>query len=184
LGVNAAERIQSARRLAAMTQQELAERSGVRQPNIAAYENGRRQPSPAMLARLLDAARPRPSVLLARFREQVLEIAARNHAEGVRVFGSIARGEDSPESDVDLLVTFGPEASLLDQAGLIAELEDLLGAHVDVVSDRALKDRMWPSAPKRFPCEQSAGTGERSRARRVGHASVRAPGSRYSARPS
>jgi hypothetical protein len=141
LDVNAAERIQSARRLAAMTQQELAERSGVRQPNIAAYENGRRQPSPAMLARLLDAARPRPSVLLARFREQVLEIAARNHAGGVRVFGSIARGEDSPESDVDLLVTFGPEASLLDQAGLIAELEDLLGAHVDVVSDRALKDR-------------------------------------------
>jgi predicted nucleotidyltransferase/uncharacterized protein with HEPN domain len=123
-----------------MTQQELAERSGVRQPNIAAYENGRRQPSPAMLARLLDAARPRPSVLLDRFREQVLEIAARNHA-GVRVFGSIARGEDGPESDVDLLVTFGPEASLLDQAGLVAELEDLLGAHVDVVSDRALKDR-------------------------------------------
>jgi predicted nucleotidyltransferase/uncharacterized protein with HEPN domain len=93
-----------------------------------------------MLARLLDAARPRPSVLLDRFREQVLEIAARNHA-GVRVFGSIARGEDGPESDVDLLVTFGPEASLLDQAGLVAELEDLLGAHVDVVSDRALKDR-------------------------------------------
>jgi uncharacterized protein len=123
-----------------MTQQELAERSGVRQPNIAAYENCRRQPSPAMLARLLDAARPRPSVLLDRFREQVLEIAARNHA-GVRVFGSIARGEDGPESDVDLLVTFGPEASLLDQAGLVAELEDLLGAHVDVVSDRALKDR-------------------------------------------
>ena len=139
--MNAAERIQSARRLADLTQQELAERSGVRQPNIAAYENGRRQPSPAMLARLLDAARPRPSVLLGRFREQVLEIAARNHAGSVRVFGSIARGEDGPESDVDLLVTFAPEASLLDQAGLVAELEDLLGAHVDVVSDRALKDR-------------------------------------------
>ena len=51
------------------------------------------------------------------------------------------RGEDGPDSDVDLLVTFEPEASLLDQAGLVAELEDLLGAHVDVVSDRALKDR-------------------------------------------
>jgi len=139
--VNAAERIQGARRLAGMTQQELAARSGVRQPNIAAYESGRREPSRAMLTRLLDAARPRPSILLARFREEVLEIAARNHARGVQVFGSIARGEDGPDSDVDLLVTFGPEASLLDQAGMVTELEDLLGTHVDVVSDRALKDR-------------------------------------------
>lgn len=124
-----------------MTQQELAARSGVRQPNIAAYESSRREPSRAMLTRLLDAARPRPSILLARFREEVLEIAARNHARGVQVFGSIARGEDGPDSDVDLLVTFGPEASLLDQAGMVTELEDLLGTHVDVVSDRALKDR-------------------------------------------
>lgn len=124
-----------------MTQQELAERSGVRQPNIAAYEGGQRTPSQAMLARLLEAARPRPSVLLARYRDEVLRLAARNRATDVRVFGSIARGEDTPDSDVDLLVSFQPGASLLDQAGLIADLEDLLGRHVDVVSDRTLTDR-------------------------------------------
>lgn len=124
-----------------MTQQELAARSGVRQPNIAAYESGQRTPSEAMAARLLEAARPRPSVLLARHRDEVLRLAMRNRATNVRVFGSIARGEDTPDSDVDLLVSFQPGASLLDQAGLIADLEDLLGRHVDVVSDRALTDR-------------------------------------------
>lgn len=139
--MDAAERIREARREAGLTQQELAARSGVRQPNIAAYESGQRVPSQAMQTRLLEAARPRPSVLLARYRDEVLRLAARNRATDVRVFGSIARGEDTPDSDVDLLVSFQPGASLLDQAGLIADLEDLLGRHVDVVSDRTLTDR-------------------------------------------
>ena len=139
--MNAADQIKNARRLADLTQQELAARSRVSQPNIAAYENGRRTPSAAMLARLLEAARPRPSVLLARHRQEILRLAARNQAGNVRIFGSVARGEDTPDSDIDLLVSFQPGASLLDQAGLIADLEDLLGRHVDVVSDRALTDR-------------------------------------------
>ncbi len=139
--MSAAEQIARARHAAGLTQQELAARSGVRQPNIAAYENGRRHPSEAMLTRLLEAARPRPSVLLDRFRDEILRLAAHNKAYDVRVFGSIARGEDTPESDIDLLVSFELGASLLDQAGLIADLEDLLGRHVDVVSDRALTDR-------------------------------------------
>lgn len=124
-----------------MTQAMLAARAGIRQPNIAAYENGRRRPSAAMLARLLDAARPRPSELLARHRVDVLDIAARNRATNVRVFGSVARGDDSFGSDVDFLVSFEPGASLLDQAGLIDDLEQLLGTQVDVVSDRALTER-------------------------------------------
>lgn len=119
----------------------LAARSGVRQPNIAAYENGSRRPSDAMLSRLLEAAKPKPSELLARYRADVLDIAARNRATNVRVFGSVARGDDSLGSDVDFLVSFESGASLLDQAGLIADLEELLGTHVDVVSDRALSDR-------------------------------------------
>jgi predicted nucleotidyltransferase/DNA-binding XRE family transcriptional regulator len=139
--MDAAERIRAARRQAGLTQQQLATRSGVRQPNIAAYENGGRQPSEAMLVRLLDATRPRPSELLERHREDVIRIAAHNHATNLRVFGSVARGDDRPGSDVDLLVTFEPDASLLDQAGLIADLEELLGTRVDVVSDRGLTDR-------------------------------------------
>jgi hypothetical protein len=124
-----------------MTQGELAVRSGVRQPNIAAYENGKRVPSSAMLERLVGAARPRASVQVRRHREEILRLARANHATDVLVFGSVARGDDTADSDVDLLVTFDAEATVFDQAGLIAELEALLARHVDVVSDRALTSR-------------------------------------------
>lgn len=142
--MNAAETIRAARLAAGLTQVELADRSGVRQPNIAAYENGTRTISFGMLDRLVTAARDRPSVPLRRHRDEVLRIASLNRATNVRVFGSIARGEDRPDSDVDLLVTFEPGASLFDQAGLIEDLEKLLGRHVDLVSEGGLRE-----APRR-----------------------------------
>ncbi len=71
-------------------------------------------------------------------KNEIFRIAANYHANNVRVFGSVVRGESDENSDVDLLVTFQPRASLLDQAGLISELEGILGTTVDVVSDRAL----------------------------------------------
>lgn len=123
-----------------MTQRELAERSGVAQPNIAAYEAGRRKPSGAMLERLRTAARPRPSQVLREHRDELLALARRYHATDVKVFGSIARGEDTPDSDVDLLVTFEPGASAYDYGLLIEDAEELLGRHVDVISIRALRD--------------------------------------------
>jgi uncharacterized protein len=126
---------------AGLTQQQLAERSGVRQPNVAAYENGQRVPSPSMLERLLQAARVRPSKVLDEYRNQVRELARQHRAEKIRVFGSVARGDDGPDSDVDFLVAFDEDASLLDQAALTEELADLLGVPVHVVSDRALRDR-------------------------------------------
>ncbi len=58
------------------------------------------------------------------------------------MFGSVARGDDGPESDVDFLVRFDPGTTLFDQVGLISELEDLLGRRVDVVSERGLKERI------------------------------------------
>lgn len=57
------------------------------------------------------------------------------------MFGSIARGEDRADSDIDLLVTFDEDADVFDQAGLTCELENLLGRRVDVVSEGALKAR-------------------------------------------
>ncbi|WP_278258982.1 nucleotidyltransferase domain-containing protein [Nocardioides convexus] len=57
----------------------------------------------------------------------------------MKVFGSAARGDDRPGSDIDLLVTFAPGASLLDQADLKHHLEDLLGVSVDIVSDGGLR---------------------------------------------
>jgi predicted nucleotidyltransferase len=94
-----------------------------------------------MLERLLIAARPRPSVVLEANRVKIRDIAARHHARHLRVFGSVARQSDRLDSDIDLLVTFDDQATLVDQAALVEELEDLLGVPVDVVSDDALRER-------------------------------------------
>jgi uncharacterized protein len=94
-----------------------------------------------MLERLLNAARPRPSAVLEANRVKIRDIAARHHARGLRVFGSVARRTDRLDSDLDLLVTFDDQATLLHQVALINELEDLLGVPVDVVSDGALRER-------------------------------------------
>jgi len=139
--MGAAEEIRSARIRAGMTQEELARRSGVAQPNIAAYETGARSPSTTMLRRLIAAARPRPSAVLQERRAEVLSTVAHHKAGNVRVFGSIARGNDTYDSDVDLLVTFGDDATILDQSRIVIDLQDLLGCDVDVVSDATLGRR-------------------------------------------
>ena len=75
-------------------------------------------------------------------RDAILAVAERNGAFNVRVFGSVARGEATPESDVDLIVCFHEGASLLDHSGLRLDLIDLLGCNVDVISDHPrLKER-------------------------------------------
>jgi uncharacterized protein len=71
-------------------------------------------------------------------REEILRIAAQHGAYNVRIFGSVARGEDGPGSDVDLLVDVGPVHSSWFPAGLIVDLEDLLGCKVDVVEPEGL----------------------------------------------
>jgi len=76
--------------------------------------------------------------LLQEKREDILRIASRYGAGNVRVFGSVQRGEDTEGSDVDLLVDFEQGRSLLDQVGLIQDLEDLLGCRVDVITEAGL----------------------------------------------
>jgi len=137
LGMITSARILEARARAGLSQSELALRAGVSQPNLSAYEAGRVQPGPETLARILAATAERPSVVLQRERDRVIELAARRGARSVRVFASIARGTDAIGSDIDLLVTFGPDASILDASGLVLDLENLLGVRVDLMSDRA-----------------------------------------------
>lgn len=129
-----------ARIRAALSQTELARRSGVPQPNISAYEAGLRVPRPETAAKLLDALKERPSAALRRNRDGVLHAAAANKIRNVRIFGSVAEGTDSPNSDLDLLVTPAEDASALDLAGFMADLRDLLGVRVDVVSDRGTSE--------------------------------------------
>lgn len=74
-------------------------------------------------------------------REQVMAIAARHHGSRVRLFGSAARGDDTPDSDIDLLVDFDQASSLFDLMRMARELEVLLGRSVDVVSAGGLKSR-------------------------------------------
>ncbi|MFH1418958.1 MAG: nucleotidyltransferase family protein [Planctomycetota bacterium] len=88
--------------------------------------------------------------LLTGHRDAILEIAARHGASDVRVFGSMARGEESAESDVDFLVSLEAGRTLLDHVGLRQDLEELLGRPVDVVVDGGLslylRDRILAEA--------------------------------------
>lgn len=84
----------------------------------------------------------RPQDLLHAHRADVLRIAARHGASAVRVFGSVARGEADDASDIDLLVQMAPGRSLFDLGALQADLEDLLGRRVDVVTERGLRPRV------------------------------------------
>lgn len=123
---------------AGLSQRQLADRTGIAQPTISAYESGRLTPSRATLERIEEATRVRPSVLLARLRDEIVAVAASHRASEVRVFGSVANRTDTTGSDLDLLVHFSDEASLYDQIALTQELQELLGIRVDVVSDGAV----------------------------------------------
>jgi len=80
--------------------------------------------------------------LLRAKRDEILEIAARHGAHNVRVFGSVARGDASPDSDIDFLVNIESGRSLLDLGGLLMDLEDLLGREVDIVTEAGLRARI------------------------------------------
>ena len=72
--------------------------------------------------------------ILASKREEILRIASKHGVSRIRVFGSVARGEAGPDSDVDFLIEIGGETPPWFPGGLIADLEELLGRHVDVVA--------------------------------------------------
>ena len=74
-------------------------------------------------------------------RDEIIATAARWGARDVRVFGSVARGDAQPTSDVDLLVEFEPGRSLLDHGGLLMDLQEILDCRVDVVTARAMRPR-------------------------------------------
>jgi hypothetical protein len=71
-------------------------------------------------------------------KEDIRRIAAQHGAYNVRVFGSVVRGEAGPESDIDLLIAKGPTTSSWFPAGLVLDLEELLGRRVEIVTEKAL----------------------------------------------
>ncbi len=140
-----------------MSQTELAKRAGVTQSVISAYEAGRREPALSTLAALVDATgfeltvglRRQPRRLRAlsgpvgrrvyRRRRDLVAAAAAHGLSNLRVFGSVARGQDQPDSDVDLLVDLPPNLGLLGLGRVQAELEAIVGGPVDLVPAGDLK---------------------------------------------
>lgn len=121
-----------------LTQAEVARAAGMRQPDLSAIEHGRRDG--AELHRRVQAAirdLVRPSAILAdeELRRDLRECLLQHGARDARVFGSTARGEDRPGSDLDIMARFPPGFDLFDLMEVEAELEGLLGIRVDVVSD-------------------------------------------------
>jgi len=149
--------LREARRRAGLSQVQLAGRAGVTQSVISAYESGHRQPSLPTLAALVEAAgfdlevnvRQQPGRLVRltgpvgrQVRQRRRELVAAAAAHGVanlRVFGSVARGQDRPDSDVDLLADLPPGMGLLGLGRVAEALEAIVGAPVDVVPAADLK---------------------------------------------
>jgi len=149
--------IRAARQRAHLSQSELARRAGITQSVVSAYETGSRQPSVATLQRLITAAGFQLDLQLRhpatglqkmsgplgrqvlRHRDALLHIAAARGASNLRVFGSVARGEDAADSDIDLLVDIEPRVGLLGLARLERDLEAVLQAEVDLVPESDLK---------------------------------------------
>lgn len=130
-----ARRVALKRTALGLSQAQLAEKINTSQPVISAIESGARALTPKMEQRLFAALQERPSQTLKRHHEKVLEILRQAKIENARVFGSVARGEDTVESDIDFLI--GPEISigLLGITSLILQLQDLLGVSVDIVME-------------------------------------------------
>jgi len=151
MSADAAELLAIVRRKAGLTQAELARRARTSQAMVARYETGAASPTVRTLARLLRAAGhelvlagPRADridaqgTVVARLREHRAEILAAAEAIGasnVRVFGSVARGEETPSSDVDLLVDFpAGERGLFPLLTLAEDIEEIVGRPVDVAA--------------------------------------------------
>jgi uncharacterized protein len=157
------ELIIEARKAAGLTQTELARRAGTSQAAIARYETCVASPAVATLERVLRAAGrhlqlsavpAEPADLstpqaacLRRHRKEVLELAHEFGARNVRIFGSVARGEAGPDSDIDLLVDLNTGAEgLLPVLRLNEALGQLLGFKVDVAPEDLLRPEVAVSA--------------------------------------
>jgi uncharacterized protein len=158
--------IRRTRRGAGLSQAELAGRAGTSQPALARYETGTTLPTLPTLERLLSACGRRLQVRtvrmpepvapatsvrgqlgsrareLRRHRRRLLDAARTHGVRNVRVFGSLARGEAIPASDVDLLVDLDPGKTLLDLAAFRREAEEILESPVDVATSDMLKERI------------------------------------------
>lgn len=127
-------RLRLRRAAAGLSQRELADMSGVKQPLISAIERGRREPTDAVRQLLEQSLQVRPSQVLRVTRQEVKQALTAVGGTNVRVVGSVAAGTDEVGSDLDLIVEFPPEADIVTLLGLEDDLRALLTVPVDVIS--------------------------------------------------
>ena len=125
------------RAIVGLSQRDLARSVGVTQPLIAAIETGAKPASQALRTVLKHALAVRPSVALDARRSEVRAIFARAGLPEPRVFGSVARGSDDVDSDLDLVVEFTDEHDIVDLLAIEEELSNLLTVPVEIVDARA-----------------------------------------------
>lgn len=127
--------VRSARLDRKMSQADLARAAGMSQPNVAAIENGTRNPSDDAFERLLRAADYRPSLALEENADAIVEAGRKHGLHDIRVFGSIATGADHFTSDIDLLARVDRGRGYFDVAAFAHTVEELTGFAVDVIVD-------------------------------------------------
>jgi uncharacterized protein len=157
--------LRRARTSAQMSQTDVGRRAGVAQSVISAYESGQREPALTTLAKLVAATghdlivdlatspspqRGLPNTPMGRRlrknRRRVIDTAARFGASNIRIFGSVARGQDTSESDIDFLIDAGPDMGLFALGRLERELAEIFHRSVDVVPADGLKPRVREAA--------------------------------------
>jgi predicted nucleotidyltransferase/DNA-binding XRE family transcriptional regulator len=150
--ISAASTIRDARTRARLTQAELGARARIAQSVVSSYESARREPSIDMLQRIVGAAgfelqlSLAPAAPLSRLQAVVRDNRLRLRRElqalgasNIRLFGSVARGEDGPESDVDVLVDIPDTVGLFTLGRMQTAAEVCLGVRVDVVPANSLR---------------------------------------------
>lgn len=150
--------LRTARKAAGLTQAELARSAGTRQGAISAYETGRRDPTVGTLKRLLratghdleidvaplgDSYTSLRATELGRIvhenRAEIRRIVAGHGGGAVGVFGSVARGENLGDSDLDILIQLPARTSMFTIGAIAREVEKIVGVEVDVVPEIALR---------------------------------------------
>jgi predicted nucleotidyltransferase/DNA-binding XRE family transcriptional regulator len=163
--VEAGSVLKEARTSVGLSQSDLARRAGVPQSVVSEYEAGKRQPALPTLAKLVAATghaltlgleRSDPTVRglpvsrlgrrLRQHRRALLDAVSAAGGSNLRVFGSVARGEDGPDSDVDLLVDLPEGTSLFAILALEGVLERILKVKVDLATVGSLKPRVRAEA--------------------------------------
>ena len=127
--------VKRAREDLGISQAELAERAGTSQPALAAIESGKRTVSAGLLQRLMKAADARPSIPLAVNADIIRNMASSFGLSDLRVFGSVVRGDDTSDSDVDLLARYDRTVPFFKMRGFPARVEEVVCVPVDLVLD-------------------------------------------------